>query len=299
MIDGEALARAGTGLQDRFGPEAAAQFGAELPDRLRALAEEWGIEVGPLIDTGASALVLEAQLGSGESGVVKISPDAGALAQQVWMLEHLAPTGRVPAVYTAAAGAVLMERVLPGQEVGADRQGPPTVAEWADLLQDLHSTPTAAVTESLDDRCADMFDRIGARQRAEAVRTQVCDVMWGRTVDLCRKLLAARTHQAVIHGDLHLGNVLTSDERGLVAVDPKLCVGDRCFDMVDFVAVAGDAEQMTARAMRLAALTGVGTDVLLAWSAVNAVVTAISLLTWDAESQRSRELLVFADRHLG
>lgn len=298
MIDTEELTRAGAGLDDRFGAEAAARFGAELPDRLAVLIGEWGIEVEALVDTGASAVVLAARLATGEQAVVKLSPDAAALTQQVWMLRHLGPTGRVPAVHAAVPGAVLMERVLPGEEAGAEGRVPPGEDQWVSLLRDLHSSAAAPVTDRLDDRCADMFERIGARQARPEVRAQVGDATWSRAVEVCRGLLAARSDQAVIHGDLHLGNVLISDERGLVAVDPKLCVGDRCFDLVDFVAVAGDAEQMTARARRLATLTGIETDRLLAWSAVNAVVTAISRIAWVGSDQRSQQLLTFADHQL-
>ena len=296
MIDTEELTRAGAGLDDRFGVEAAARFGAELPDRLAVLAGEWGIEVDGLVDTGASAVVLAARLPNGESAVVKLSPDTGALAQQVWMLEHLRPTGRVPAVHRSTAGAVLMERVLPGEEAGAEGRAP-TEDQWVSLLRDLHSSAAAPVTDRLDDRCADMFERIGARQARPAVQAHVSDATWGRAVEVCRRLLDDRRDQAVIHGDLHLGNVLISDERGLVAVDPKLCVGDRCFDLVDFVAIAGEEEQMTARGRRLATLTGIETDRLLEWSAVNAVVTAISRITWGGSDRRSQQLLTFADRH--
>ena len=297
MIDTEELTRAGAGLDDRFGAEAAARFGAELPGRLAVLAGEWGIEVDGLVDTGASAVVLAARLATGEPAVVKLSPDSDALAQQVWMLEHLRPTGRVPAVHRSTPGAVLMERVLPGEEAGAEGRAP-SKDQWVSLLRDLHSTAAAPVTDRLDDRCADMFERIGARQARPQVRAQVDDATWGRAVEVCRRLLDDRGDQAVIHGDLHLGNVLLSDTRGLVAVDPKLCVGDRCFDLVDFVAVAGDEEQMAARGRRLATLTGIETDRLLAWSAVNAVVTAISRITWGGSDRRTQQLLTFADHHL-
>lgn len=297
MIDTEELTRAGAGLDDRFGADAAARFGAELPDRVAALIGEWGIEVDGLLDSGASAVVLAVRLATGAPAVVKLSPDSDALAQQVWMLEHLRPTGRVPAVHRSTAGAVLMERVLPGEEAGAEGRAP-TEDQWVSLLRDLHSSAAAPVTDRLDDRCADMFERIGARQARPAVQAHVSDATWARAVEVCRRLLDDRGDQAVIHGDLHLGNVLISAERGLVAVDPKLCVGDRCFDLVDFVAVAGDEEQMTARGRRLATLTGIETDRLLAWSAVNAVVTAISRITWGGPAQRSQQLLTFAEHHL-
>ncbi len=39
---------------------------------------------------------------------------------------------------------------------------------------------------------------------------------------------------ALLHGDLHLGNVLES-ARGLVAIDPRACAGDPDFDAVDLV----------------------------------------------------------------
>jgi streptomycin 6-kinase len=42
----------------------------------------------------------------------------------------------------------------------------------------------------------------------------------------------------LLHGDLHLGNVLDGGpSRGLVAIDPKACLGDPCFDAVDYVVV--------------------------------------------------------------
>lgn len=299
MIDYGELSRAGAALDDRFGVEVAARFGAGLPDRLAVLVGEWGIEVDGLVDSGANAVVLGARLATGERAVLKLSPDADALSRQVWMLLHLEPTGRVPAVHGSAPGAVLLERVLPGEGAGAEGRLPPSYEAWATLLRDLHSTGTEPVVDRLDERCEDMFERIGARQAAEAVRARVPDATWDRAVEVCRGVLREKGDQAAIHGDLHLGNVLASDEHGLVAVDPKLCVGDRCFDMVDFVAGAGDAEQMEACARRLAVLTEVDAERLLVWSAVNAVVTAISRITWWGVDQRSQELLAFSDHHLG
>ena len=82
MIDTEELTRAGAGLDDRFGAEAATRFGVELPGRLAVLIGEWGIEVDGLVDTGASAVVLAARLATGEPAVVKLSPDTDALAHR-------------------------------------------------------------------------------------------------------------------------------------------------------------------------------------------------------------------------
>jgi streptomycin 6-kinase len=118
--------------------------------------------------------------------------------------------------------------------------------------------------------------------------------VWARTVQECLSLLETDREQVVIHGDLHLGNVLRSQDRGLVAIDPKLCVGDRCFDLVDFVVTSGTTDQMTARALELAPLVGVEADRLLRWSRVNAVITAISTIAWNGPDDWTRTLLQFA-----
>ena len=64
-----------------------------------------------------------------------------------------------------------------------------------------------------------------------------------------------------------------------MAIDPQLCVGDPCFDLVDFVVVAGSPAAMRDRAGSLARLLDLDRDHVYAWTRVNAAVTAISLLT--------------------
>lgn len=291
----EELVRASADLADRFGAERAAAFGAVLPGLVADLSARWEVSVERLYPSGATSVVLAAQDRSGAPAVLKLSPDAPFLDRQVGMLRHLDSTGRVPGVLRqdAAAGAVLLERVEPGDTLDSLRATPPTARQWADLLADLHGTPTDGVPDRLSDRCDDMFQRIGARQRQPAVREQVSDVLWEASVAECRELLRTDGEQVTIHGDLHLGNVLAAGDRGLVVIDPKLCVGDRCFDMVDFVATGASPQEMAARAAELAPLVDMDLDRLLRWSRVNAVVTAISRLTWHPPNARSAALLEF------
>ena len=68
---------------------------------------------------------------------------------------------------------------------------------------------------------------------------------------------------ALLHGDLHLGNVLAS-ARGLVAIDPRACAGDPDFDAVDFVLWdAAGRREAEARIPRLST----DPDRLLRWCA--------------------------------
>lgn len=297
----EELVGAGVALDDRFGAERAAGFGRALPGLVAELTQRWGLGPAEILDSGATSVVLAVTDSTGAPAVLKLSPDGEFLTRQSGMLRHLAPTGRVPAVLAESTsreldglGAVLLERVLPGVTVDDSRTTPPTPQEWAGLVGDLHGIPTAGITDLLRQRCEDMFRRIGARATTEAVSAHVPPALWARAVQDCQLLLETDREQVVIHGDLHLGNVLRSDERGLVAIDPKLCVGDRCFDLVDFVVTTGTVDQMSARAHDLAPLVGVDTDRLLRWCRVNAVVTAISRIFWTGPDDWTRTLLRFA-----
>ena len=50
-----------------------------------------------------------------------------------------------------------------------------------------------------------------------------------------RALLLDQTEVAVLHGDLHHGNVLDFGELGWLAIDPKGLVGERTFDLVNML----------------------------------------------------------------
>jgi streptomycin 6-kinase len=86
----------------------------------------------------------------------------------------------------------------------------------------------------------------------------------------------------LVHGDLHPANVLRAHgRRGLVAIDPRACRGDRHFDLVDWV-LSPDVEDRAALDRRLvdleAAIPGVHGDRLRLWAVALASLVALPLL---------------------
>jgi streptomycin 6-kinase len=203
-------------------------FGAwwdSLPQRTAALAGRWGLELGEPIPRGNTSLLIRCRRGS-HLAVLKLSPDAELAAEEARALRAWQPTGCVPAVWEYEGDALLLEALEPGTPIA---DGPRRdTAELRALLDGLHAAPSdgfPALAERVEFIYGHWIPRVRGVSAAEMEAAR----------ELARDLAA--THEgppALLHGDLHLGNVLDSS-RGLVAIDPRACAGDPDFDAVDFV----------------------------------------------------------------
>lgn len=282
-----------TRLTGRFGPEVGGWL-AEVPAIAARLVSGWGLVLGELFDSGASSVVMRCHWRDGTPAVLKLSPDRALLTKQAEMLRMFAPTGRVPAVLAAdaEAGAMVLEEVLPGTEA-KDMPQASLPQQWGELLAALHAVaPPAHWPLDLRGRCEEAFVRIGRRLSEPAVGARLDRGMWQRAIRRCETLLDTQATLVLLHGDLHLGNVLDGGpSRGLVAIDPKACTGDPCFDAVDYVVAGAGQEGVEARCQQVAAACGLDGDRLYAWSQVIAPMAAIARLTYDGPASVIDELL--------
>jgi len=115
----------------------------------------------------------------------------------------------------------------------------------AGLIAALHSSGAPVVADgvvTLADRVAFIFEHwIERYGRNAAVIDAVSLTRLQRGHHLACELAAQVGADVLLHGDLHAGNVLDGGVgRGLVAIDPRPCVGDAAFDAVDWVFRATD-----------------------------------------------------------
>ncbi|HEY4277749.1 MAG TPA: aminoglycoside phosphotransferase family protein [Conexibacter sp.] len=306
-------------LSERFGASVAAWLDA-LPAHAAALAERWAVTFAlddrgrPRVESGHTSVIFHTRRATGDPAVLKLTPEPalsreeGAALTAASTAEH-APLPRLFA-RDDEAGALLMEAIVPGT-VGSERahvgsaqaaSEPARLAEAsslepvARLLLGLRAVEAPAQLAPLSDRVAFVFAlwerRLGASEDAQE---RVPVALLERGHELARSLADShRGAPSFVHGDLHPGNVLDGGAaRGLVAIDPRPCVGDPLFDAVD-LALWGVADVNAAvdRITAIAARTGDDPQRLRAWCGALAALVAASLAMAPGASERRLALLL-------
>jgi streptomycin 6-kinase len=285
-----------------------ARFGAlvepwceRLPGVLAELAGRWELVVGDAVGRGNTSLVIRCRRAGGRPAVLKLVPDAGVGAGEASALRSWAPSGRVPLVWghDEALGALLLEGI-PNEVPLSEQRSAVASDEVADLIGGLHRSgaPIVGGVVSLAERVDFLFEHWVERHaaRGEVVTRAVPVDRLRRGHELARSLVADAGVPVLLHGDLHPGNVLDGGaERGLVAIDPRPCVGDDAFDAVDWVFWGVDNPHDWQRHGReLALALGVDHGRLWAWCAALSPVLAAAKAGRGADADEVKALLALA-----
>ena len=289
-----------TSITERLSPRLGPPSSAGAP-RCRPWRAIWlaggGLSWARRTRTGPARWPCARGSATGRRPCCKLSPDPPFLAGQAQALRLFAPGGRVPAVLAAdaGAGAVLLEAVEPG--TGADElPDPPTAADWGALIRALHcAAAPPRYPRDLRGRCDEFFARIGLRLAEPRIAARLRPADLDRGAERYGRLLATVPALVLLHGDLHLGNVLDGGPaRGLVAIDPRACAGDPCFDAVDYVLDGAGRDGVAARCDALAAAAGLAPGRLHAWSRAIAPIIAISRIGQPGRERAVEELLALS-----
>lgn len=243
-------------------------------------------------------MVLYCSQAGGGSAVLKLSPDPPFLADQAAMLNLFAPSGRVPEVLAvdAAAGAVLLESIEPGT-MADELPHRPSAQAWGDLVRGLHEAGPVppGFPRDLRGRCDESFARIGRRLAEPVIGQRIRPADLERGAHRYGLLLDSARSQVLLHGDLHLGNVLDGGPaRGLVAIDPRACTGDPCFDAVDYAIDGAGRDGVANRCAAVAPAAGLDPERLYAWCRAIAPIIAINRIGDPGREQEVAELLTLA-----
>jgi streptomycin 6-kinase len=289
-VDGPARVK----LVERFGPGVAG-WCDDVPSLVESVAARWHLRVRRALPAGGTSVLFDCRVRDGVSVVLKLTPDHAIAAGEAAALEAWADSAHVVRLLDADLdrGVLLLEFIEPGIPLSEDPGGW-DLPELAPLLTDLWSPrPWTAVdaVPQLRDRVQFLFDLTRRRlvhlpDVSRILPPELLESSRGRAL-----VLAGGGSAGLVHGDLHPGNVLRAD-RGLVAIDPRPCVGDRAFDAIDWVlGQAASRRDVDQRIDRLAEdIPAVDPDRVLAWCQATAVLLAAGVLRRDVEDPRGHFL---------
>lgn len=268
-------------LIDRFG-SGAEQWCDTLPELVSRCCLRWGLELDEARSGATSRVFLGCQRG-GRGVVLKLTPDRSVADTEAVALRAWAASPHAADLLDAdpETGALLLEKLEPGTKLSDQPELPPFAA-IAELLTSLRAADEDGVSglPALSQRVEFLFALIGRRLGHPRVRALVTPDVAARGHRLAADL-AANGDTGLVHGDLHLANVLIAGPaRGLVAIDPRPCLGDRTFDVVDWaVGRATTAGELAERIQRLCALIpDLDGDRLQQWCQATAVINAVQHL---------------------
>ncbi len=295
----------------------------DLPEIVARYAEAWELEVGEAFPASYS-FVAPARRGDGIDCVLKLAPPAQPDEEGAGReLRALRLAGDVAARIFAddvAEGALLLERAIPGDDLRAESQADDdattevlggVIGRFSRPLDDPGSVGLPEVGSLAS--CFERFDRGPhgevARSKAAARPGSGLVVLLGlderssalpavrsaRTTAerVLAELEADKPVPVLLHGDLHHGNVLHDEERGLIVIDAKGFVGDAAYEVATAMhnpwAFLDDVDDLAGLFRRRLAIyrdvLGLEEDRMAAWCYVNAVFSAL----WTIEDGGSVE----------
>src|SRR5215211_8134846 len=191
-----------------------------MKDQLPAKAAEWNITLEEVRETATSLLGFGVR--DGRRVVLKLTTQAADELHSGAVLRAFGGDGAVR-VYESEVGAVLLERLDPGEELvnlvrrGADDEATKILAQVIAKLA--NHTPPAECPRVADwGRGFERYVRSGDAQIPYGLVKQGQEVF--------EDLSSSQRVTMLLHGDLQHYNVLFDRERGWTAIDPKGVVGE-------------------------------------------------------------------------
>ena len=196
---------------------------------LDELAKQWELELDE--QQRESAAWFATRRGDGPVVLKLCEPDERC-SEAVTSLLAWDGNGVIELIDHDPRGAMLLERAIPGTSLLEEPDEDRALLLAAELLERLWISDPGGI-ESVASEVGRWADTLPRRNRGEGnpIDEDLIDAAQG----LLRELAPSQQQPALLHGDLHLGNVLAAEREPWLAIDPKPLVGEREFDVTALI----------------------------------------------------------------
>jgi streptomycin 6-kinase len=211
---------------------------AHVDHLIAELSGRWELETGEPRRGDADGYVVDAIRGRRQRVVLRIAYPDGWFHQQTTALSVWDGVAAVELIDHDPRGAQLLERPEPGAPLRAEPEPVRALDIAAEVAKklwvpdpggiDAVETEVTAWAASMDDRNESLGEPIEEELIEEA-----------RSALVLRS--AEQRERSLLHGDLHLGNIVSAKNGRWLAVDPRPLVGEREFDAAALLTDDGPA----------------------------------------------------------
>jgi streptomycin 6-kinase len=210
------------------------QWLANLPSLADELAQRWSLHIGnPLNDGATCSWVARVTRANGASAVLKLGMPHMEGEQEIEGLRFWNGNPTVQLLEAEeASGAMLLEECRPGTPLRSEPEHDQDEVIAA-LLRELHQTSTQSRAREIKRfRPLSEMLEFWIRQTLAQCADWPDPPLVREGLRLFHGLTQPSPSDVVLATDLHAGNVLRSQRRPWLAIDPKPFVGDPAFDVV-------------------------------------------------------------------
>lgn len=272
---------------ERVHGESGRRWLLRLPELLRESCARWSLELDQPFENLSYNLVIPGQMSDGTEIVLKLGVPCPELTTEAAALTLFDGAGAARLLdHDAPRGILLMERVTPGTSLFKLQEGREAARTAAMLMRRLwqhnppaeHSFPSLTIWFGAFARLRHRFDGGSGPFPAELI---------SKAEDTFAELNATSDNHIILHGDLHHANILCSEKRGWVAIDPKGIAGDRGYEVGPFMlnklpGNSPESETLEILDERLSIFSDelqISHERLTRWAFCHAVLSAV----WDFE----------------
>lgn len=203
---------------------------ANLPSLITQIEYKLGLKAEPCFANLSFNYVAPAKTADGKAVVLKLAIPNPEFKSELMALEHFNGFGAVKLIYSdLELGVMLLNRITPGicLEENSNKEQHTQIA--VELLQKLHK-PTTNTKYFLT--LADWF--LGFKKlytRFDGQTGPFPKTLIDHANKLSQELINSMNQQILLHGDLHYGNILYSEQEDWLAIDPKGVIGEPEFEI--------------------------------------------------------------------
>lgn len=204
----------------------------ELPARVKACADRWGLRLEPPYQDSYVSIVFPAALADGSPAVLKIQYPHPESQHEAEALRRWNGQGAARLfAYEGKHHALLMERCEPGHHL-AGIEADQALEVFVDLLPRLWINAGRPFM-SLDTESAGWAEHLPASWERAGHPFEV--ELLNAGLEALHALRGTQGEQVLLHQDLHGDNVLRAAREPWLVIDPKPLVGEREFSVAPII----------------------------------------------------------------